>query len=600
MPAWVTARKSRENRGFVLEAECHSRIIHAWFFEFVINSRHFCKYQLSAAVARSSGPSIICEGRAINLQRQHRKSVRSYGIALRYTDAMRAISASPIFANLPTHSRTRAFVDLAINLAIFFGATAATYFCQTIDRPISAALIYLAGVTVISARAGLTRGIIAALAATLIYSFLLTEPVYEFGGNSSDHLVPLVAFNLSAILSGALVGRLNDRALAAGNAKQRNAFLLQVSSDLQKTLSLDDVGAAAQRWVPFRQVSELELYVDHGGRLAGLSGAGKWHAAARAAYDAEINASPPLDDASVRVKVLHSAQKPIAVAVFALDHSKVSLMPDEDLDGFVNLLNIAIERCLLMEQLAGAEAVQKSEVLKTAILSSVSHDLRSPLTAIEASATSMLYLADTLKSEDKTAMLQTILEQCERLNRYTSNILYMGQLQYGISEDQIEDVDVVDILGAVIQSVRSLFPALKIQKKLAVTAADVGLANVRANPVMLEQMFFNIIENAAKYGRTEQGILITAKPSGDIVQISIIDWGPGIPAEEQPRVFENFYRADRTPRGDGNGLGLAIAKGFAEAFGGTIEVLSPHSRGPGTEMLISLPIARHSKKAPKP
>jgi two-component system sensor histidine kinase KdpD len=513
---------------------------------------------------------------------------------------MRAISVSPTFANPPTHSRTRAFVDLAINLAIFFGATAATHFCQTIDRPISAALIYLAGVTVIGARAGLTRGIIAALAATVIYSFLLTEPVYEFGGYSSDHLVPLVAFNLSAILSGALAGRLNDRALAAGNAEQRNAFLLRVSDDLQKTLSLDDVGAAAQRWVPFRQVTDLELYVERSGRLTGLSGANKWLVAARAAFDAAINTSPPLQDANVRVVVLHAAQRPIAVAVFALDPALVSLMADEDFDAFANLLNITIERCLLMEKLAEAEAIQKSEVLKTAILSSVSHDLRTPLTAIEASATSMLYLAETLRPDDKEAMLHTILEQCERLNRYTSNILYMGQLQYGISEDQIEDVDVVDILGAVMQSVRTLFPALKIHKKMTVTAADVGAANVRANPVMLEQMFFNIIENAAKYGSTEKGILITARPIDDIIQISVVDWGPGIPAEEQPRVFENFYRTDQTRRGDGNGLGLAIAKGFAEAFGGTIKVLSPHSRGPGTEMLISLQIMRHGKVAPMP
>jgi len=207
----------------------------------------------------------------------------------------------------------------------------------------------------------------------------------------------------------------------------------------------------------------------------------------------------------------------------------------------------------------------------------------------------MLYLGETLKDQDKIAMLVTILEQTERLNRYTGNILSMGQLQYGISDDQIEDVDVIDILGAVIQTVRKLFPELKVQKEFAASAT----LNVRANPVMLEQMLFNIIENAAKYGKSESGILIVANATAALIEVSIIDWGPGIAAMEQERVFDNFYRTAQTRHNDGSGLGLGIAKGFVEAFGGTIQIVSPHARGAGTELLISLPVIRDEIEAMK-
>ncbi len=483
--------------------------------------------------------------------------------------------------------------NAAIDLAIFLGATAATYTSQIFDRPITAALIYLAGVTIIGARSGMISGVVAALAATVIYSYVLTEPIYQFSSYSLDDLVPLVAFNVSAILSGFLVGRLNDRAFAAGAAEQRNAFLLRVSNDLQKTLSLEDVSRAARRWLPFRQIVELELYIVRSDELVGIGGASKWHDAAQAAYLAAVNHAPPVQHSELAMLVLRSADKPIGVAVFTRTADLIDVLPQADSDAFANLLNITTERCLLMEKLAEAEIIQKSEVLKTAILSSVSHDLRTPLTAIEASATSMLYLGETLKGEDKTAMLETILEQCERLNRYTSNILYMGQLQYGIPEEQIEEVDAVDILGAVILSVRKLFPSLTIQKDFSAATAT----NVRANPVMLEQLFFNIIENAAKYGGPEKDILIEAKLVGASIEIAIVDWGPGISLEDQERVFDKFYRTAQTKRSEGNGLGLGIAKGFAEAFGGTIKVVSPHTRGAGTEMLISLPISRNGIRA---
>ena len=491
--------------------------------------------------------------------------------------------------------RRRALTDAVIDLAIFASASAATYFCQIIDRPISAALISLAGVTVIGTRSGLISGIAAALTATLVYGFVLTKPFFEFGGYSSDHLVPLFAFYASAILSGALAGRLNDRALAASNAEQRNAFLLQISGDLQKTVSLEDIGVAAQRWVPFWQVSAMEIYVECDDGLRGLSGASKWLPDVRAAADAVEDGATYSPENDLETIVLHSANRRIGAAVFVLDRDMVPLTTPRDLTAIANLLAITIERCLLIEQLTDAEAIQKSEVLKTAILSSVSHDLRTPLTSIEASATSLLYLADTLEADDRTAMLQTILEQCQRLNRYTTNVLYMGQLQYGISEERLEDVDVIDIMGPVIQSVRALFPALKIQKRLAPLPNDAACQNVRANPVMLEQMFFNIIENAAKYGATDRGILIAAEFADDAIHISVIDWGPGIIVDDQPRIFDDFYRTDRARRNDGHGLGLAIAKGFAEAFGGRIEVCSPHARGQGTEMQIQLPLTRTQK-----
>ncbi|HSG34357.1 MAG TPA: ATP-binding protein, partial [Sphingomonadaceae bacterium] len=281
---------------------------------------------------------------------------------------------------------------------------------------------------------------------------------------------------------------------------------------------------------------------------------------------------------------LKGSESEIGVVNFELDAIEDT---DEavDLQGITNILALAIDRCILLEQLATSQAIQKSEELKTAILSSVSHDLRTPLTAIEAAASSLKSFEATLSARQKADLLATITEQCRKLNRYTANLLDMGRIQSGIPSNLFMQVDVVEILGVVLASLRQAYPEQRFEKHIGLDPAVIN-----ANPAMLEQLIYNLAENAVIHGASERPVVIRLTGEGDICILEIMDAGKGIPREEQSLVFSKFYRSGASAQQEGNGLGLHIARGFAEAFGGEISIQSPHADGPGTKMIVRLPV----------
>lgn len=461
-------------------------------------------------------------------------------------------------------------------------ATAGTYFALMVDRPRTAVLVYLLGVLLVGARSGLYRGLLAALVASFIYNFFLSEPVFRFGVTSFDEFVPLIAFTISAVVSGGLAGRLNDRAKAAREAEAKNALLLKFSDHLQRAITVFDVATLARQSLRPHGVAGLDIRLHPEGQSApgeGLPTAGRPVAHAPAGHD-------------VRSFGLTGSRGELGTVEFAVDLSAGNLRALPDLQAITNLLALAIDRCLLLEQLSESRASKRSEELKNALLSSVSHDLRTPLTAIEAAATSLQAFGHTLDRRQQAEMLATIAEQCAKLNRYTANLLDMGRIQAGISNSQLETVDLLEILGVALGSIRRRFPDHEICKEVAVTSAGVS-----ANAAMLEQMLFNLLENAVIHGGAGKPILVRLTVDAAHCFLEITDSGPGIPAGEQSRVFERFYRGRQVAQREGSGLGLYIARGFVEAFGGTIEVQSPVIDNAGTTVTVRLPLVRESEES---
>jgi two-component system sensor histidine kinase KdpD len=251
----------------------------------------------------------------------------------------------------------------------------------------------------------------------------------------------------------------------------------------------------------------------------------------------------------------------------------------------VNLLSITVERCLLLDRLSEAELVKRSEEFKTALLSSVSHDMRTPLSAISASASSLSRFGAELNGEMRSDLLNTIEEQCERLNRYTTNLLNLGRLQAGVDHRQFTECDALEVLGAAISRTRTLGSSHAITKQY-----DIAAAPVRADPVMLEQVFYNVLENAVRYSPEGSCITVSATTADHHLAVSITDSGEGILASDLTLVFERFFRSRTSLPHDGSGLGLSIAKGFAEAFGGSIEAARADERRGGTTIRIRLPL----------
>lgn len=476
---------------------------------------------------------------------------------------------------------SRSYVSLFVGLAVFVAGTLATYVAQSADRPVSAALIYVSAVTIIGAVNGLRGGLLAGIGASFFYNFFFSEPLLDFGVTTSDEYIPLLAFNLSALLSGALAGRINDRARAAEIAQQKINQLLDISNQLQTAVHLEDIDRAIVQTGIFDSSGEFEIYAIGDGDWIAVEGKKRWLAEAqKAAGQGELQ---QIRDQKIAY-LLSSSQRRVGVLICTRDAQKSKRLSKIDFDAVLNLLSMAIDRFALLHQKSEAEAMRRSEEFKTALLSSISHDMRTPLAAISASASSLASYGDTLPESSRKEMLTIIQDQCERLNRYTTNLLNLGRLQAGISPDQLESLDLVEMLGSAVNTVKMHHSGREIIKSLPFDDCT-----VRANPVMLEQLFYNILENAIQYSPEGAPVLITGHKQDGRVEIAISDQGCGIPASELNRVFDRFYRSAENIRKEGHGLGLSIASGFAQAFGGAISAHSPLEMGKGTKIIVRLP-----------
>jgi len=228
--------------------------------------------------------------------------------------------------------------------------------------------------------------------------------------------------------------------------------------------------------------------------------------------------------------------------------------------------------------------VTETEKLRSALLSSVSHDLRTPLVSIKGATTTLLDLDKTLSAEHKRELLEDVLEETERLNRFVQNLLDMTRLSYGAIVASRDWCDIREIVGDALRRLKRALEAHTVQ--IEIDPAD---ALVHTDAVLLGQVLVNLLDNASKFSPRDAAIRIAAGRAGRDYRIRVVDGGPGIPPKERERIFDMFHRAqakDQAPAG--MGLGLAICKGLVEALGGTIEAL-PGESGRGTNMEIRLP-----------
>jgi two-component system sensor histidine kinase KdpD len=245
----------------------------------------------------------------------------------------------------------------------------------------------------------------------------------------------------------------------------------------------------------------------------------------------------------------------------------------------------ALKRAELSVDAADAEALRRADRLRSALLNSISHDLRTPLSTVLGSATTLIEYGQTLDSAVQRDLLDSIREEAERLNRYVGDLLDMTRLEGGALVTRKDWIDVREILGRALERIERRRGARRLANDF-----PRDLTQVQADPGLLEQALVNILENAVAYSPDGSTIEVAAYEDRGNVVICVEDEGQGIPTAELEHVFEKFRRmGEATDRVKGAGLGLAIAKGFVEAMGGRIAAASPIHDGRGTRMLISLP-----------
>jgi two-component system sensor histidine kinase KdpD len=262
------------------------------------------------------------------------------------------------------------------------------------------------------------------------------------------------------------------------------------------------------------------------------------------------------------------------------------------LDALIDQAALAIERVRLVGDIDRVKRTMETERLRSALLTSISHDLKTPLASVLGAADALRDMAPSLDDAAKADLLGTIIEEAERLNRFIANLLDMTKLESGAVVPNAAPHDVGEIVGSSIRRASKILARHNIEVDVA---ADLPMVAVDA--VLLEQVLFNLLDNAAKYAPPETAIRIRSWRAADVVGIQVLDEGSGIPPDDLERIFEKFYRAQKGDRvRPGTGLGLAISRGFIEAMHGSINATNRADR-PGAAFTITLPMVQTDRSA---
>jgi two-component system sensor histidine kinase KdpD len=467
----------------------------------------------------------------------------------------------------------------------------------------SLSLFFLVAVLGVAARFGLWPSVYASVLAFLGYNFFLTEPFYTFEVQHQNVVLTLFLFLIVAIVTGNLAARLRNQAKAQRAIAKRTANLFDFSRKVASVASLDDVvWAAVHHVASTMQCASLILMPDGSGKLSIIGGyppedqldARDW-GAAEWAWDKVEPAgwlSATLPSASWLFLPMKSADKCHGVLGVRFGERQY-ITTDEHrlLDSLVDQVAIAIERTKLSADIEQSRLLAETESLRAALLSSVSHDLRTPLVSIIGAATALVESGDALGEKGRKAMAETIRDEGERLNRYVQNLLDMTRLGYGALRIAQDPVDLREVVGRALRHLERDLASHRIVREL-----PASLPEVRGDAVLLEQVMTNILDNAAKYSPPDSEVRIAAREDSNNVVLSVSDDGPGIAEKDRAHVFDMFFRVragDGQP--GGTGLGLAIAKGIVDAHGGEIGVEASAPNGRGARIVITLP-----RSAPHP
>ncbi len=458
-------------------------------------------------------------------------------------------------------------------------------------------LVFLTAVVGVAVRYGLWPSLLASVAASLCYNFFFLPPIYTFTITDPTNVAAFFFFMLIAILVSNVAGRVRSQADTALGRIRTTELLYAFSRKLAGTATLDDVlWATAYQTALMLKVRVVLLLADDGALAvkAGYPPEDQLDkadfAAANWAWSNDRLAgrgSDTLPGAKRLFLPMRTGRGAIGVIGIDNDRTGPLLTPDQRrlLDALMDQGALAIERVLLVEDMDRVKRTAELDRLRAALLTSISHDLKTPLASVLGAASTMRDLADDLTEMEKRDLLATVIEESERLNRFIANLLDMTKLESGAIVPNTSRHDVGDIIGSALRRAGKILSGHEVSLKLG---ADFPMLKLDA--VLFEQVLFNLLDNAARYSAAGTTISIRTLLNRDHVVLQVIDEGPGIPPAELESVFEKFYRAQK---GDhvrpGTGLGLAICRGFVEAMHGTISAGNRTDRT-GAVLSISLPV----------
>ena len=457
-------------------------------------------------------------------------------------------------------------------------------------------MFFLLGVVFIATRFGRGPSILASFLGVALFDFFFVNPYLSFSVADSQYLVTFVTMLTVGVVISNLMANVRSQAKVAAHRERRATVLYAMSKDLAISRNEDEIVRTAVRHLHSEFGSHnVILFPDPNSLIAypkDPSMRESLHAAdlSVAQWVMDHNeiagqGTHTLAGAEATYFPLSNGESVVGVLVLLPVNLRRIFLPEQQklLDTFLQQIAQAITRVRLAEQARKTQLDMEAERLRNSLLSSISHDLRTPLATIVGSASTLVEEDNALKTEEKRELSRAIYDEAQRMSSLVNNILDMARLDAGAVELNKQWYPLEEIIGAVMT---------RLQKRLAGRPITVklppGIPMIYVDAVMIEQVLINLLENVLRYTPENSPVEITGEASSFAVEISVADQGPGIPKGFESQLFEKFYRVQREAAQSGVGLGLAICRAIIEAHGGSIQAQNRKAGGAVFSFMIPL------------
>jgi two-component system sensor histidine kinase KdpD len=439
-------------------------------------------------------------------------------------------------------------------------------------------LVFMLVVLAVAAQTHAGPAVLTAVLCFLAYNFFFIAPRLTLYIGARQGVATVLLFLAAALLAGRLASKLGMQVQALRSAQRDAQARQQLSQQLAAAASEDDVVQAARAVFEQRLDAHAWVRLDTGNADVGP----------------DLSVRPADAPSSETVEQYGWWFLPLRAGGRTLGSVALKLPEGDAAPGTArrHLVHTicddiaqAILRTRLVADLQAERMASESARIRGTLLSSVSHDLRTPLAAIIGAAESLDAYGAQLPEDDRRALLATIAEEGQRLDRYIQNLLDMTRLEHAPLVPVREWIGADELIGSALRRLQRYRPGAKVQLHIA---PDAGVLWVQ--PALVEQALFNVIDNAVSFSPAGEPVLVEVHADAQAMSIDVHDAGPGIPQAERERVFDMFYSAHRGDRGRrGTGLGLAICRGVVQAHGGTVQALPRTPHGTTLRMVLPLP-----------
>ena len=462
-------------------------------------------------------------------------------------------------------------------------------------EPTNLVMLYLASVVISAIFLGRGPSLLAAIAGVLAFDFFLVPPYLTLAVSDTQYFVTFIALLVVSLIISTLTAQGREQVEAAIRRESQTSALYDLGRDLTSATDLDEVLQIIISHIGQAFGREVAIFLPENGHLRLVSSSPAYQpdenelAVAVWAYDYDQPAGRGTDTlpaASIRCQPLKTSNGLVGVLGVRPKEAGNFLTTEQrqTLSAFTNQAALAIERAILAQQAQRTELLQVTEKLQTALLNSISHDLRTPLVSITGALTALDEQSDSLNEENRASLVITAREEADRLNRLVGNLLSMTRIESGAIKLHLEPGDIQDVVGTALEQLGKRVGRHRVQANIP---ADFPLMPM--DFTLIVQVLVNVLENAVKYSPENSLIEISADLLDGKARLQIADRGVGIPSEDLARVFDKFYRVQRPESVTGTGLGLSISKGIIDIHHG--KIYASARDGGGTIITLELPLS---------